>query len=140
MDNFEKQERKREARRRLAAQRGRAGRLRGRVVAGSLICFAMLWGIVFGQMVSGNDPVLASKAKAAARRESPAGGAAKEAIETTEPEEVESQLAEPEAEEVEAPIEAEAEFAPEPEVEPEIEFEAEPEPEPELEPLTTGQS
>jgi hypothetical protein len=102
------------------------------VVAGSLICFVLLWGIVFGQMASGNDPVLASKARAVGRRESPASRAASEAVETTEPEvettepevettepeEVEGQLAAPEAEAVEVPVE----------------------PEPEAEPLTTGQS
>ncbi len=58
MDPIEKQERKREARRRLRAQRRRAGQLRGRVVAISLICFALLWGVVFVQMATGNDPVL----------------------------------------------------------------------------------
>jgi hypothetical protein len=61
MDPIEKHERKREAGRRLRAQRQRTGRLRGRVVAISLICFVLLWGIVFAQMATGNDPVLASK-------------------------------------------------------------------------------
>jgi cytoskeletal protein RodZ len=139
MNDFEQQQRKREAMRRLAAQRGRAGRLRGRVVAGSLICFVLLWGIVFGQLVTGNDPVLAAKARAAAGRQSRSGGntraqpseAASEAIETTEPDEVESQVATPPPVEAEAPVEVE------PEVE---EFEVEPEEEVELEPLTTGQS
>lgn len=137
MNDFEKHERKREARRRLAAQRDRAGRLRGRVVAGSLVCFVLLWGVVFGQMVSGNDPVLAPKAQALARSEArrsqtsqPRGAApAAEAIETTEPDEVEGQVAAP------APVEAEAPVEVEPEVEPELE-----EPEVEPEPLTTGQS
>lgn len=126
MDGIEKQERKQEARRRLAAQRNRAGRLRRRVVAASLICFVLLWGVVFAQMVSGNDPVLGDKARTVAQTESrPAShlqaspsAAATEAIETTEPDEVESQLATPTPVEEEAPVELEPEVAPEPEPEP----------------------
>ncbi len=114
MDDFERLERKREARRRLAAQRGRAGRLRGRVVAGSLVCFVLLWGIVFGQMVTGNDPVLAPKAERAAQVKASAKVA----------------RVRPSA----APVEAEVA------VEPELQAEPEPEVEPEPEPLTTGQS
>lgn len=60
MDSFEKIERKRQARHRIRAQRERAGRLKTRVIATSLICFALLWGIVFAQMATGNDPVLGS--------------------------------------------------------------------------------
>jgi len=67
MDPIEKRELKRKAWMRLAAQRRRAGLLRGRVVVVSLICFAVLWGVVFAQMATGNDPVLSSKEKAAAR-------------------------------------------------------------------------
>lgn len=63
MDPFEKRELKRKARMRLAAQQRRAGLLRGRVVALSLICFVVLWGVVFAQMATGNDPVLGSKEK-----------------------------------------------------------------------------
>jgi hypothetical protein len=58
VDSFEKIERRRQARHRIRAQRERAGRLKSRVVAISLICFAMLWGVVFVQMATGNDPVL----------------------------------------------------------------------------------
>lgn len=61
MDPIEKRELKRQAWRRLIAQRRRAGLLRGRVVAISLVCFALLWGVVFAQMATGNDPVLAGK-------------------------------------------------------------------------------
>jgi hypothetical protein len=61
MDPIEKRELKRQAFARLAAQRRRAGLLRGRVVAISLVCFALLWGIVFVQMATGNDPVLSAK-------------------------------------------------------------------------------
>ena len=58
MDPIDIQEKKRSAQRRLRAQRAKAGELRGRVVAISLICFVFLWGIVFVQMATGNDPVL----------------------------------------------------------------------------------
>lgn len=61
MDPIEKRELKRQAWMRLAAQKRRAGLLRGRVVAISLVCFALLWGIVFVQMATGNDPVLSAK-------------------------------------------------------------------------------
>ncbi|HSS31833.1 MAG TPA: hypothetical protein VLL27_00960 [Solirubrobacterales bacterium] len=61
MDSFEKHERMQDARRRLRAQRQRAGQLRGRVVAISLIGFVLLWGVVFAQMATGNDPVLGDR-------------------------------------------------------------------------------
>jgi len=67
MDPIEKRELKRQAWRRLVAQRRRAGLLRGRVVAISLVCFALLWGVVFAQMATGNDPVLAGKEVVKAR-------------------------------------------------------------------------
>lgn len=112
MDSFEKHERMQEARRRLRAQRQRAGQLRGRVVAISLIGFVLLWGVVFAQMATGNDPVLGDKSSVVATsstkkhrakaNEPPAQAvetdsgeaadshqAASEAIETTDPEELE---------------------------------------------------
>jgi cytoskeletal protein RodZ len=64
MDPLEKIERKRQTRHRLRAQRERAGRLRARVVAISLICFVLLWGVVFVQMATGNDPVLGDSSSA----------------------------------------------------------------------------
>jgi hypothetical protein len=85
MDPIEKRELRRKAWMRLAAQRRRAGILRGRVVVMSLICFAVLWGVVFAQMATGNDPVLGGKEKAAARTVA----TAKQAVETTEPLELE---------------------------------------------------
>ena len=58
MTPHEIQQRKRAAQQRLRAQRLRAGMLRGRVVVISLIAFVVLWGVVFTQMATGNDPVL----------------------------------------------------------------------------------
>jgi hypothetical protein len=149
MDPIEKRELKRQAWRRLAAQRRRAGHLRGRVVAISLICFALLWGIVFVQMATGNDPVLSAKEKAGrtasagttgrhkggghkakAREEEASEG---EAVTEAEPE---AALIGPESEEVEPEIEEEV-------VEPVEEEPAFEEVEPEIveeEPLVTSQS
>jgi cytoskeletal protein RodZ len=116
MDSFEKHERLQEARRRLRAQRQRAGQLRGRVVAISLIGFVLLWGVVFAQMATGNDPVLGDKssvvttsstnkhraqaseppveaAQTDAEEATDSSQAAGEAIETTDPEELELQQA-----------------------------------------------
>jgi hypothetical protein len=84
MDPIEKRELKRKAWLRLAAQRRRAGRLRGRVVVISLICFVVLWGVVFAQMATGNDPVLGSKNNAVATR---AAASPSKEIETTDPRE-----------------------------------------------------
>jgi hypothetical protein len=85
MDPIEKRELKRRAWAKLAAQKRRGGLLRGRVVIASLICFALLWGIVFAQMATGNDPVLSAESKAVATR--PIKRATKE-LETTETREV----------------------------------------------------
>jgi non-ribosomal peptide synthetase component E (peptide arylation enzyme) len=141
MDPIEKRELKRRAWAKLAAQKRRAGLLRGRVVIASLICFALLWGIVFAQMATGNDPVLSAKSKTVATR--PITRAKKE-LETTETREVdprrgrkqEQAASTSEAEAVEAEA-AEAEAAEAAEIEAlEIaEIEAA-----EAEPLVTSQS
>jgi hypothetical protein len=107
MDPIEKQERQRDAQRRLRSQRRRAGLLRSRVIAISLVAFALLWGTVFVQMATGNDPVLGDSSRTATVRHRTA--AAAEATETTAPEELEPEAVEPE------PVETEAvEPAPEP--------------------------
>jgi hypothetical protein len=141
MDTRERRQRQQEGLRRLSARRARAGFLRGRVIAASIVCFGLLWAVVFLQMATGNDPVLSasSNAKATAARvsrpeRSPEVDAAAEAIETTEPRELEDQSGERQPE-------IEVEPAPKPESEPEVvEPEVVEEPEAELEPLTTGQS
>lgn len=143
MNSVEKQERKREAQRRLRSQRHRAGMLRSRMIVVSLVSFALLWGVVFVQMATGNDPVLgdSSSARVVTSRRARAGdrtresakgipaeadastdseeASSAEAVETAEPEEVEPQPEEVEPEPVEAEV-------------------AEPEPEPA--PVTTSQS
>lgn len=155
MDPIQKRELKRQAWMRLAAQKRRAGLLRGRVVALSLVCFALLWGIVFVQMATGNDPVLSAKQKSNTGRTTasvkrPHHHKQRETLEL-EPEvrasgEVVQPEPEVEFEEFGPPDEAEPEFE-EAEVEPEFE-EVAPEPEveevePEFveeEPLVTSQS
>jgi len=119
MDGWEAKARGREARRRLQAHQRRAGELRARAVAISVVAFALLWGIVFVQMATGHDPVLGSSSTATAarggKRSGPAdrvtdrgeaagaGAAAAESVETTEPEELEPEYeyVEPEPVEVE---------------------------------------
>jgi cytoskeletal protein RodZ len=150
MDSFEMQALKQEARRRLRAQRQRAGQLRVRVVTITLIGFVLLWGVIFAQMATGHDPVLGDKSKVAAaspvgkkhraqvsdppvestetdaERGDDQGQAASKAIETTDPEELELREAgEREAAEASALEAAELEAA---------EAEAEPVP------VTTSQS
>lgn len=138
MDSYEKIERKRNARRRRRAQQLRAGALRSRVVAISLACFALLWGIVFVQMATGNDPVLGPAAPHGSRtasrpRSSAASGSPpleSRQPEVVEPEPVEPEVVEPEVEVEEPPVEEEF-------VEPEA---VEPEPEPEPAPVVTSSS
>lgn len=136
MDPIERHEKKRDAWRRLRAQRQRAGMLRGRVIAISLLCFGLLWAVVFVQMATGNDPVLSAKsgatatatAKRAERHRARAAEAEAAAAEPVEPEESEAE------------VESEPEVLAEPEVQAEPEFETAPEPEFEPEALSTGQS
>src|SRR3954452_19168214 len=125
MDPIERRELKRQAWMRLAAQKRRAGLLRGRVVVISLFCFAVLWGIVFVQMATGNDPVLSAKEKTTS-------GRATASVKRKRPHHKKTQLelgpevtATGEVVEPEADLE---EFVPEEEVTPEFEeVEAEPE-------------
>lgn len=141
MDTHERIEKEREARRLASARRSRAGFLRGRVIAVSILCFGVLWTVVFVQMATGNDPVLSAKAqpgtttRASERRGSVTHRPATEAV---EPEPAEPEVVEEPRVEFEEP---EVEFE-EPEVveEPEILEEPEVVEEPELEPLTTSQS
>ena len=143
MDPIESQARKRAAQRRRSAQREKAGELRGRVVAISLVCFALLWGIVFVQMATGNDPVLGDSSSTTAKGGRHRTRPTVESDASTDSEEAEtSGVGEPEIEQLsEEP--AEEEFA-----EPEEEFSEEVEAEPveeefveeELAPVTTSQS
>jgi cytoskeletal protein RodZ len=140
MDPIEKHQRKQQAWQRLRAQRRRAGQLHGRVVAISLIGFALLWTTVFVQMATGNDPVLGSKSSKVTSSQSAKSSARQSEAEAVEPEPVKSEPVEVEPE-VEgsgeaAEVEAEELEAVEAEIAEQEAAEVEPEPAP----VTTSQS
>jgi cytoskeletal protein RodZ len=144
MDPNQKRELKRQAWMRLAAQKRRAGLLRGRVVVISVVCFALLWAIVFAQMATGNDPVLSGQKSASTKG---AVASTKREVETTDPRELQTEREAARAKRVEEEIfaaepEAEEEaFVEEPEVAEEEAFVEEPEEAfVEEEPLVTSQS
>lgn len=64
MDDLRRLEAKGLARAKIRSKRRRVSTIRRRTVRGSLALFAVLWGIIFVQLVSGNDPVL-SRVKSA---------------------------------------------------------------------------
>lgn len=134
MDDPNRLEAKGLAHAKIRAKRRRVQTIRRRTLRGSLALFAVVWAIVFAQLVSGNDPALSKSFRHAVHRP----------VAAAEPE------PEPEPEEEEPALESdpvpEEEFAPEaePEAAPEEEFVPEPEPEvevePEPEPIVTSAS
>jgi hypothetical protein len=58
MDELGRLEAKGLARAKIRSKRRRVSLIRRRAISGSLILFAAAWAIVFGQLVTGNDPVL----------------------------------------------------------------------------------
>jgi len=139
MDEVRKLEAKGLARAKSRSRRRRVATIRSRTIRGSLALFAILWGVVFVQLASGNDPALSSKHRAE-RRTAAAPSAPTPAEPAREPApEAEAQLegSEFEVEEEPAPefeqLEPEAEFE---EVAPEFEETA-----PEIEePIVTSSS
>ncbi|HEX8958766.1 MAG TPA: hypothetical protein VF770_02980 [Solirubrobacterales bacterium] len=139
MDDLRRLEAKGLARAKIRSRRRRVSTIRRRTVRGSLALFTVLWGIIFAQLATGNDPVLSrvkgTHTQAAASREtgkaahSSSGAVASSTPPEPEAEsELESELA-PEAgaesgsetessAEAEPPAEPEAERAPEPRSEP----------------------
>jgi hypothetical protein len=67
MDELHRLEAKGLARAKLNARRRRVRAIRARATVGSAILFALTWAIVFGQLATGNDPVL-NRAGPGARR------------------------------------------------------------------------
>jgi hypothetical protein len=67
MDDPRRLEAKGLARAKIRAKRRRVSSIRRRTIRGSLALFAIAWAIVFGQLVTGNDPVL-SRSYATARK------------------------------------------------------------------------
>jgi len=113
MDDADRLEAKGLARARLRARRRRVRKIRRRTLHGSLALFAAVWAVVFGQLVSGNDPALSSVPRPAAHR--PVAAAEPEPAPEPEPAE---ETPEVEPEPVEAIAPPEPEPAPEPEPEP----------------------
>jgi hypothetical protein len=111
MDDADRLEAKSLARAKIRSKRLRVQMIRRRTLRGSLALFAVVWAVVFAQLVSGNDPALSSVPKPVPRH-----------VAATEPRREPSP--EPEVEEeLEPALEAEPveeeEFAPEEEVAPE---------------------
>ena len=123
MDEVRKLEAKSLARAKSRSRRRRVSTIRSRTIRGSLALFAVLWGIVFVQLASGNDPALSTKqhpekhsptARVEPTPAEPAREPAPEAEAQLEGSEFEAEEAVPEFEE----FEAEPEFE---EAEPEFE-------------------
>jgi hypothetical protein len=137
MDDLRRLEAKGLVRARARSRRRRTSIIRSRTIRGSLGLFAILWAIIFVQLVTGNDPVLGRSggghARATAAQESRTSG-------TREPEAAAPATAPPEPESaLEAERQLEAELAAERESEWEPEWEAEPAPEPVV-PIITSSS
>ena len=129
MDEVRKLEAKSLARAKSRSRRRRVSTIRSRTIRGSLALFAVLWGIVFVQLASGNDPALSTKrqpekhsptARVEPTPAEPAREPAPEAEAQLDGSEFEAEEAVPEFEQFEAEPEFE-EAAPEFEAEPEIE-------------------
>lgn len=126
MDELHRLEAKGLARAKIRAKRRRVRTIRARATAGSVVLFAVAWAIVFGQLATGNDPVLnrIGRPVAATQRRSRA--------ETAPP----ARRSDQEIESVPVAPVAEAE----PEATPEVELAPEPEPAPEPAPVVTSAS
>jgi hypothetical protein len=118
MDDLRRLEAKGIARAKIRSKRRRVSAIRSRTIRGSLALFAVAWAIVFGQLVTGNDPALSRTRKPVTS----ARGGAQAAPAPVRPA--------PESEEESAVAPVESEPAPEIEPAPEAESAFEPEPEP----------
>jgi len=117
MNEVRKLEAKGLARAKSRSRRRRVATIRSRTIRGSLALFAILWGVVFVQLASGNDPALSTKHQAEKRV---TAGVA----EPTPAEPAREPAPEAEAELAGSEVEVEEEPAPEfEELEPEPEFE-----------------
>ncbi len=113
MDTPDRLEAKGLARAKIRAKRRRVQTIRRRTLRGSLALFAIVWALVFAQLVSGNDPALSRIPHASHRPVASTGSdLAREPAPEAEPEEEFASEAEP-------GVAPEEEFAPEPEPEPE---------------------
>lgn len=131
MTPFEREQLRRAAQAKLAAMRGRATRLRRRVLTVAAIGFTVLWIAIFVQMVTGHDPALgpATATVRSAAQESVASDPERRVLGAASREEDEEEEAWSEAARFEDEAQIEAEAA-----------EAEAAEAAELEAATTGQS
>jgi hypothetical protein len=124
MDDLRKLEAKGLARAKIRSKRRRTSAIRQRTFRGSMALFLVLWAVIFGQLVTGNDPALSRVHRAVkqptAHRSAPPTEA-ESAAATVEPE-------------VQAVPEAETESSTEGEPEAALEREAAPRPVPAPEP------
>jgi hypothetical protein len=134
MDDLNRLEAKGLARAKIRSKRRRVAAIRSRTIRGSLALFAVAWAIIFGQLVTGNDPALSRNASlhkplATTNRDGSASGA-----DSRPPRQSEEESAAPVVVPVEPEVSEEPEAPSEPEMEPE------PEPEPAPEPVITAAS
>jgi cytoskeletal protein RodZ len=71
------------AQNRLSERRQRVRKIRRRSAAAAGATFAVSWGIVFGQLASGDDPALAGQAKTVAASSSGSSGTTKTTTKAT---------------------------------------------------------
>jgi len=119
MDDFHGLEAKGLARAKIRSKRRRVSAIRRRTIRGSVALFAIAWAIVFGQLVTGNDPALSRvhstrKPLASRHRNKRAASAPVRPTPEFEEESAVAQLESEPAYEGEEPA-PEAESAPEPE-------------------------
>jgi hypothetical protein len=119
MDELRRLEARSLASAKLRAKRRRVRAIRARATVGSVVLFALAWAIVFGQLVTGNDPVLNRSGHSFGR---PVASTQRESAAAATPP---AQQPEAESDESAAPV-----VQPEVEAEPAPEFEVAPEPEP----------
>ena len=139
MDDPKRLEAKGLARAKIRAKRRRVSSIRSRTIRGSLALFAVAWAIVFGQLVTGNDPAL-SHVKVHKSRASTDRSHERPRAQPIEAPQEETDAVAPVEEEA-VPVEEEA--LPETEATPEFEEpepEFVPEPEPESAPVITSSS
>lgn len=60
-DDLHRLEAKGLARAKIRSQRLRVARIRRHTLRGSVALFLVFWGVIFGQLVTGNDPALSTK-------------------------------------------------------------------------------
>jgi hypothetical protein len=126
MDDLHRLEAKGLARAKIRSKRRRVAAIRSRTIRGSLALFAVAWAIVFGQLVTGNDPALSRSASPPKPLATTNRGGSASGADSRPPRQSEEESAAP----VVVPVEPEVSEEPGVPSEPEVEVEPEPAPEP----------